>query len=72
MARVGCPTGDFLERRFPQWTIAVTSSQVVAQTTEAQKAEAERLLNLCREHLNKNQAEAAIQSCQQAVTATVK
>jgi tetratricopeptide (TPR) repeat protein len=29
----------------------------------------ERLLNLCREHLSKNQPEAAIQSCQQAVTA---
>lgn len=45
---------------------------VLAQTTETQKAEAERLLNLCREDLGKNQPETAIQSCQQAVTATLK
>jgi tetratricopeptide (TPR) repeat protein len=42
---------------------------VEAQTNETQKAEAERLLKLCREDLGKNQPEAAIQSCQQAVTA---
>ena len=42
---------------------------VMAQSTDARKAGAERLLNLCREHLDKNQTEAAIQSCQQAVTA---
>lgn len=42
---------------------------VMAQSTDAREAEAERLLNLCREHLDKNQTEAAIQSCQQAVTA---
>jgi hypothetical protein len=45
---------------------------VQAQANETQKAEAERLLKLCREHLSQNQPEAAIQSCQQAVTATVK
>jgi hypothetical protein len=39
------------------------ASEVRAQTTEAQKTEAERLLNLCREHLTQNQPEAAIQSC---------
>jgi hypothetical protein len=37
---------------------------VQAQTESDRKAEAERLLNLCREHLSKNQLEAAIQSCQ--------
>jgi CHAT domain-containing protein/uncharacterized protein HemY len=42
---------------------------VMAQSTDARKTEAERLLNLCREHLGKEQIDAAIQSCQQAVTA---
>jgi tetratricopeptide (TPR) repeat protein len=42
---------------------------VLAQTQSDRKAEAESLLNLCREHLSKNQPEAAIQSCQQAVAA---
>jgi hypothetical protein len=49
-----------------------SASKAQAQTNETQKAEAERLLKLCREHLGKNQPEAAIQSCQQAVTARLK
>jgi hypothetical protein len=53
-----------------QWKISVASSQVLAQTQSDRKAEAE--LKLCREDLGKNQPEAAIQSCQQAVTATVR
>lgn len=46
-----------------------SASKAQAQTTETQQTEAERLLNLCREHLSKNQAEAAIQSYQSAVIA---
>lgn len=42
---------------------------VMAQSVDTKKAEAENLLKLCRENLGNNQAEAAIQSCQQAVTA---
>jgi tetratricopeptide (TPR) repeat protein len=34
----------------------------------ASKGETEQLLNLCREHLSKNQFQLALQSCQQAVT----
>jgi hypothetical protein len=49
-----------------------SASKAQAQTNEAQQNEAERLLKLCREDLGKNQPEAAIQSCQQAVTATVR
>jgi tetratricopeptide (TPR) repeat protein len=41
----------------------------MAQTQTEEKAKAERLLNLCREHLSKQQPQAAIQSCQQAATA---
>ena len=42
---------------------------VTAQGVDTKKAEAESLLKLCRENLGNNQAEAAIQSCQQAVMA---
>ncbi|MCA2752856.1 tetratricopeptide repeat protein, partial [Microcystis sp. M144S2] len=42
---------------------------VIAQNTDARKAEAEQLLQLCRQNLKNNQAEAAIKSCQQAITA---
>ncbi|NCR96597.1 MAG: tetratricopeptide repeat protein [Microcystis aeruginosa L311-01] len=42
---------------------------VMAQNTDARKAEAEQLLQLCRQNLKNNQAEAAIKSCQQAITA---
>ncbi|MDZ8262893.1 CHAT domain-containing tetratricopeptide repeat protein [Nostoc sp. ChiQUE01b] len=42
--------------------------QVLGQSTETSKSEAEHLLNLCREQLNKNQFQAALQSCQQAAT----
>ncbi|MFM6588993.1 MAG: CHAT domain-containing protein [Microcystis panniformis] len=42
---------------------------VMAQNTDARKVEADRLLQLCRQNLNNNQAEAAIKSCQQAITA---
>jgi tetratricopeptide (TPR) repeat protein len=41
----------------------------LAQTQSDKKTAAERLLKLCRENLSQNQTEAAIQSCQQAVTA---
>jgi hypothetical protein len=44
-------------------------SSAMAQSMDTKESEAERLLNLCRENLGNNQAEAAIQSCQQAVTA---
>ena len=50
---------------------SVFSSEAQAQTEADRKTEAERLLNLCREHLGKEQLEAAVESCQQAVTATL-
>lgn len=43
--------------------------QILAQTPAALKAEAERLLKLCKAYLNQNHPEAAIQSCKQAVKA---
>ncbi len=43
-------------------------TRVLAQSTETNKPEAERLLDLCREDINKDQFQAALQSCQQAVT----
>ena len=43
-------------------------TRVLAQSTETNKPEAERLLDLCRENIKKNQFQAALQSCQQAVT----
>ena len=42
---------------------------VVAQNTDARKAEADQLLQLCRQNLDNNQVKLAIQSCQQAVIA---
>ena len=42
---------------------------VMAQNTDTRKTEADKLLQLCRQNLNDNQAEAAIKSCQQAITA---
>jgi CHAT domain-containing protein/Tfp pilus assembly protein PilF len=42
--------------------------QVLGQSTETSKSEAEHLLNLCREQFKKNQFQAALQSCQQAAT----
>jgi hypothetical protein len=53
-------------------SLAEILQPVQAQTNETQQTEAERLLKLCREDLSKNQPEAAIQSCQQAVTATLE
>ena len=46
----------------------LTPQPVQAQTSDARQVEAERLLNLCREHLDKGQPEAALQSCQQALS----
>jgi hypothetical protein len=43
--------------------LIASASKAQAQTNEMQQNEAERFLNLCREDLGKNQAEAAIQSC---------
>ena len=43
-------------------------TRVLAQSTETNKSEAARLLDLCREDIKKNQFQAALQSCQQAVT----
>ncbi|MDR9897278.1 CHAT domain-containing protein [Aetokthonos hydrillicola Thurmond2011] len=40
--------------------------RVLAQSTETKTSEAVRLLDLCRENINKNQLQAALQSCQQA------
>ena len=45
------------------------TSPALAQTETDRKTEAESLLNLCREQLGKEQWEAAVESCQQAVTA---
>ncbi len=42
---------------------------VIAQNTDARKAEADQLLQLCRQNLDNNQVKLAIQSCQQAVIA---
>jgi tetratricopeptide (TPR) repeat protein len=42
---------------------------VMVQNTDARKTGADRLLQLCRQNLNDNQAELAIKSCQQAITA---
>ena len=42
--------------------------RVLAQSTETHNFEAERLLDLCREDIKKNQDQAALQSCQLAVT----
>ncbi|MCA2625668.1 MAG: CHAT domain-containing protein [Microcystis flos-aquae TF09] len=42
---------------------------VMAQNTDARKAEADQLLQLCRQNLDNNQVKLAIQSCQQAVIA---
>jgi hypothetical protein len=42
---------------------------VMAQNTDTRKTEADRLLQLCRQNLNDNQADEAIKSCQQAITA---
>ena len=42
---------------------------VFAQTQSESKAEAERLLNLCRENLGQEQFDAALESCQQALSA---
>ncbi len=42
---------------------------VIAQSTDARKAEADQLLQLCRQNLDNNQVKLAIQSCQQAVIA---
>jgi hypothetical protein len=53
----------------PSEVLPLAGMRVVAQTEADRKTEAERLLKLCREHLSHNQPEAAIQSCQQAVTA---
>jgi CHAT domain-containing protein/Tfp pilus assembly protein PilF len=47
-----------------------TSAKIaMAQTAPSNQPEAERLLNLCREHLNTQQFPAALRSCQQAATA---
>ncbi|MBE8993904.1 CHAT domain-containing protein [Microcystis aeruginosa] len=42
---------------------------VIAQNTDGRKAEADQLLQLCRQNLDNNQVKLAIQSCQQAVIA---
>ncbi len=53
-----------------------TKSQPNQRLAQAQPnnliVEAERLLNLCRQHLSQNNATEAIKSCQQAVTASQK
>ena len=41
---------------------------LLAQTQSARQAEAERLLNLCREHIKTEQWKAGLESCQQAVS----
>ncbi|MDF5733417.1 MAG: hypothetical protein PUP92_36930, partial [Rhizonema sp. PD38] len=43
-------------------------TRVLAQSPETNKLETERLLDLCREDIKKNQYQAALQSCQLAVT----
>jgi hypothetical protein len=45
---------------------------VMAQSTDARKAEADRLLQLYRQNLDNNQAEFAIQSCQHSIKAHQK
>ncbi len=44
----------------------LSSMRVLAQSTETNKLEPARLLDLCREDINKNQYQAALQSCQLA------
>ena len=45
------------------------ATPLLAQTQSERKAEAERLLNLCRENLGQGQFETAVESCQQALGA---
>ena len=44
------------------------ATPVLAQTQSEKEAEAERLLNLCRENLGQEQFDAALESCQQALS----
>ena len=44
------------------------TTSIQAQAQFEKQEEAERLLNLCREHLGKEQFESALESCQQALS----
>ncbi|MDF5732098.1 MAG: CHAT domain-containing protein [Rhizonema sp. PD38] len=49
-------------------SVLLPITRVLAQTPETNTSQAVRLLNLCRADLNKNQDQAALQSCQLAAT----
>ena len=50
-------------------SISLVAEPVAAQVESDRKAEADRLLNLCRENLTSEDFEAALNSCQDALTA---